>query len=215
MVGPLNLVRIFDRSVPNRFVQETLRCLYSAYRDADAQCRQDFPMPEAHDLRGHLRRAMFERNWRTLATRYLDLSASAVRNHRRTSYYTQIVSGCVVLTESAVETPEAMVRKAVFRQTLARSAQMVMPFVEHDLPAPDALLYAILLHGPADESTSSPGFVHIAFPSKDCSTYLDRIDLLKRYPNIAAEVRTDVPEIIDDEPEIRPIRRTRAEESDR
>ena len=60
-------------------------------------------------------------------------------NRRGTSYYTQVICGPVVLTQSYVDAPEAIVRRAEFRRTLARSNYRSL-FGDDPPPPPDSPL---------------------------------------------------------------------------
>lgn len=209
--GFASVISIFDESVPAPFLRDALRCTLVAWREADRKCRDEFDEAERHDLFPIYRRAILERELRGAAARN-GLSASPQRNHKKTSSFSRIASGRVIMTASAVRESREVVRYAEFRRSLARSSQLPL-FGEAEPIDPHAPLYAILLHGPGAVdpdsdgavSTARPGFVDIVFPapivgSKEGIAYIeDRVDLLMRYPDVIAGDTTVTTEVIADD----------------
>lgn len=169
----------FLAAYSDEFLQDVLRILASAYRGAFADCRSQFPVPEAHDLYPIVRRAMIEHQLREITNDYPEIRASAELNHGGTSFYTLLSSGNVYLTANAVEHRNKPVRKAMFRETYARVSQ---PNLFGEPPEEGTVLYGLLLHGADELNKARPEFVHIAVPNKDCSEYLARVDLFDRFP---------------------------------
>lgn len=143
-----------------------------------------------------MRRAMVEYQIRELAEGYPEISASAQLNYGGTSYYTLLSSGNVFLTANAVDHPNKTVRKAMFRETYARASQ---PNLFGEPPEEGTILYGILLHGPDELNKTRPEFAHIAFPNKDCSDYVGRVDLFGRFPELVSELWSIDEEVIPDE----------------
>ena len=181
---PIDPAGFFDENIPGQFLEATIRCLCDSYRLAKEECDQGYERYEGHDLLPSLRRAKFDGQWRGVAARFDSLTASAESNQAKNCYHTCIQGGKVVLTASLVRHEQEIVRHAVFRETLARSNQVYFPCLEDLAPSisPDALLYAILIHGPALDSVARPQFAHVVFPSPDIKGYVARIRLEKRYP---------------------------------
>lgn len=188
--------RDFLAAYSDDFLRDALRVLAGSYRGAHADCRMQYPPPEAHDLYPIVRRAMVEYQMRALAEDYPEVSASAELNHGGTSYYTLLSSGNVFLTAHAVEQPNKTVRKAMYRETYARASQ---PNLFDEPPEEGTILYGILLHGPDALNKTRPEFAHIAFPNKDCSDYLARINLYERFPGLVGELWSFEEEEIPDE----------------
>ena len=179
---------MFHTEVPDDLLTDTGRCLLAAYREAFNQVREEFPGEEARDLFPLLRRAMFERNWRTAMGRRKGVRADAVQNEAGNCFHTRVSIGRVVLTASAVETPEALVRDAIFRKTLAESNQPHL-FRGRSVPPKDAMLYGIVLHGPAGAGLlPAPMFLRVSFPSMDLDEYGATVDLIQHLPELAAEL---------------------------
>jgi hypothetical protein len=175
-VEPEPIIDLFEHEVPLPFINDTVRLLFEAYPRAFEVCRS-MPREVAQDYRGHLRRALIEERWPLVAQRHRSSGvwASYQSNQRRTSYFTQVVCGRVVLTQSCVDTPETIVRRAEFRNTLARSNQRDL-FGDDPPPLPSDPLYALLIHG-ENQRRRQPYFAHVVFPAPDCRSYLARIDL--------------------------------------
>ncbi|GIK17522.1 MAG: hypothetical protein BroJett003_24860 [Planctomycetota bacterium] len=208
---PHDPVSLFCEQVSESFLEDVVRCFVTTWRDADQKAREWFPEPERHDLQPHLRRAMLECELRGVATRH-GLSASSTKNSKGTASFTQVVSGRVIITASAVPEPNDIVRHAEFRFTFARSNQLSL-FGEPAPAIPDSPLYALILHGPGatetDESgkvvrsTAKPGFVDVVFPAPIAGTpdkieYVGgRLRLLERYANVLTEGRVAKAEVVE------------------
>lgn len=191
------LVYLFDQAYPRDFLEDSIRTLATVYLNAYNECKNFYPKQEAHDLRPHVRRAKFEVQLRELATRYPEIKASVEPNEAGTSYYTCLSSNKIVLTACAVQNPSVIVRRALFRETYARGAQLNL--FEPEMPAPeDARLYVILLHGPDAKDQTRPGFAHIVFPNSDCDAYLTRINLFDRYSSLINSLWSVTEEKVED-----------------
>jgi hypothetical protein len=185
---PSELRSIFFQGVPEAVLLDTARCIIGSYEEAFGYCRESFPGPEAHDLYPIVRRSMFERNWRARIKRHAQVTMAVEPNAIGNCFHTEMRSGRVVVTVSAVEAPGEIVREAVFRTGLAQESQLEL-FLEPEPPPDDASLYAILLHGPLRSGIlASPGFIHVGFPGSDCNHYVDRFNLLDYYPILQAEI---------------------------
>jgi hypothetical protein len=207
MTAAVSPVELFEQCVPLPFIQDSVRLLFETYRQAYEECRPR-PWQVAHDLRGHVRRALIEERWPLVAERH---QADGIRvayhpNRKRTSFFTQVTCGRIVLTQSFVEKPETIVRRAEFRNTRARSNQLEL-FSDNPPPLPDAPLSTLLIHGEA-RGGRHPYFADIVFPAPDCKSYLARIELFQLChalvespvgPPVAEEVIPDMAT-----PELRP-----------
>ena len=163
----------------------------------------------------HVARDLFPYNRRgTIETRLFDLSSECSKfsnltvtselNKTRTNYHTLIRVGNVVMTVSAVLTPWGIVREADFRNAYAgpqmrlfnldnESNLSVAQFVEE--PSSDDLLYGIILYCAADNNPFEIGSVRVGFPNTDCTKYVDKMDLMRLFPETTK--RTDVEQIQD------------------
>jgi hypothetical protein len=191
----LDPVAAFDVAVPEQFLEDTLRCLFGCYRVAAEECRM-YPVPEQRYLRPHMRRALFEWQWRAIAEGFPGMQCSVVPNNRESADHTEVVSGNVVITASAVEHRYKIARPAGFRETLARSnVRWLFPDLQI-LPPPDALLCSLLIHGPADPRT--PAFADIVFPTPDNKGYAgNRICLFDRFPWVVESLTTFREEVVE------------------
>jgi hypothetical protein len=181
---------IFRDCICDEFCRELTRIVVRDYQRADAFCEEHFAQQEAHDTRPHIRRALIEQDVRNTARRFPHMAACAQPNSVNNCYHTEIRAGRVVLTISAVDNPEAIVREARFRLTYASEYQSAMPFMQQDNvePMTERSVYAIVIHGPNPRERRLPGFVQIVFPVPDCTAYVaGRIDLLAEYPDVLDE----------------------------
>jgi hypothetical protein len=178
------------------FLRELTRRLGSIYEEAFEELSIEYDAPELHDLLPHVRRAKFERDMRLIATRF-GHTGLARRNERKTSFHSRITAGNMVLTASAVATPQTIVRHAEFRETLARDNQLSL-FVD---PTEDTgtAYYSLYIHGPLLTPTglSLPklGFANLVFPGRFLRSYIGRVDLLSNYAAERAPINIPVVEI--------------------
>jgi hypothetical protein len=188
--GPHDLVRFFLSEFPEIALRAICRSLLSAYKEAEDECK-GFPEEPAHDLRPIYRRAATERNVHRLNGLYSGVSAEYALNQAKNCYHVIVRSRRAFLTISCVDTPQQLVRTAVFRNLYSAQQDMF----RRDEPPPSVNdLYALLLHGPSHQDSAYPSFMHIAFPNKDCTEYWpERIDLMYRF----SEIREQVPAIED------------------
>jgi hypothetical protein len=184
--APTDLPRFFDDHVSRELQQDLIvRCILKGYREAAEECDERYAWEQAHDVRPHVRRAKIEQLLRGLPARHPEITAVPEINDSNNAYHVRVTSGRVTFTISAVDQPTTIVRYAVFRETLARRYQMAFAGlgVEEPPPSPDALVYALIIHGPAEDDHTQrfPGFVRVVFPTSDCSDYIDQLDLLARF----------------------------------
>jgi hypothetical protein len=194
------LVAIFRDSYPELFLEQTAGTLSHAYAAADRFARR-FEWPEGHDIRRLVQRVFFEGPWRALARRH-DLMAEAMPNAIANCFHTYVQAGPVSLTASFVDSPSALVRRAVFRSGYAARTQGDL-FLPDEAPPPVTSLYSILLHGAARREPALPAFMHVRFPVPDCRSYFDGVvDLGRLFPNAAATVDPTPEEEIEESFEI-------------
>lgn len=203
-----DVVGLFQECIPQKFLRDSLHCLFGVYATVFDDVKKSFPPWEAHDLRPHYRKAQFDSEWREVAKRH-GLAATPEPNWGRNCFHTRVVAGRVILTASAVRTPDEIVRYAAFRDSYARSNIRYFPILEEDMglppPAPDDPLYAILIHGAA-RGQKAPYFADIVFPAAEVKTYVARLPLFALFPDLVnAQAASIQEERIEDliEPELR------------
>jgi hypothetical protein len=177
-------VPIFKSCVPRRFLEDTVKNLFNAFEVANEECGQKFDAEERHDVLPIYRRGKVEQGLRQVALRHKrHVRAVAETNSRGTSFHTEVTAGAVILTAHQVDGPNELVRRAVFRETLARQQNL---FEDWDT-VPDSPLYAVLLYGPNPRMVGIPGFAHIQFPAAEFRAYMGRgIDLFVTFPKIVS-----------------------------
>jgi hypothetical protein len=200
------------RWFPDAFWEREIRGLFAAHRSSTELMNREYQRPEAENLLGFARRAKVEEYLRGTADLFPDMSWS-VERPSGPWYHTEVRSGPMVLTASAVQAPGDMVDKADFRASLAveNDAQL---FPEDEPVEDDHPLYAILVHSrfnsgdpqEAQRYAHLPGSAYLVFPTKGFSHYLHRINLFDRYP---ALVRTLEPNEWDEEAHVLYLHRAR------
>jgi hypothetical protein len=164
------------------FLRALTSRLGAIYEETWKELLLEYDHPELHDLLPHVRRAKFERDMRLLATRF-GFTGFAERNARKTSFHSQVKAGNVILTASAVASPKTVVRRAEFRQTLARDSQLTLWSDSDDKAG--AAYYSLYIHGPivTPQGLSLPklGFAHLVFPDRFLTKYIGGVDLLANY----------------------------------
>ena len=185
------LVRLFDDHVPAALLEASVKMLSDSYGASYAYCSQEFSEAEARDLYGHHRRATVEQSFRAIARRFDGIEADAIPNAADSYRHTRVVAGPVVLIECRVRAPRQLVSRALFRDGYAEDSQLSL-FGASPPANPGSNLFAILLHGSDYRYPDRLAFAHVAFPNRECTVYVDTIDLLHRFPDLA---RTVVPNV--------------------
>ncbi len=201
--SPTEIDRIVDESLPLEFQRGLLELIHFSYEETELRLASEFDSPQVHDLRGHYRRAAIEKRLLEWCGNFERMQASLELNSTQNSYHVLVETLRLVLTVSAVETPNTMVRTALFRQTY--SYQMGL-WDDGKIPNKNDRLYGIVLHGPAEKDLGRIGFVVLAFPNSTCTRYIERIDLRQRFYSLDQDILAAQQEIISEEPAIKLIR---------
>jgi len=183
-------VELFWQDVPRAFAEDVLRAVLAAYKQSANQCFAEFARPEASNLIPFYRRALLEQDLRNAADRHEGVTAEAVKGESNAWFHTRLVSGQVVLTESAVSDPNEVVRPSQFREMYAApdNRRYLFPEMEPEESSEGSLLYGILIHGRFGQDFTLPAFADIVFPLPDLTGYHPgRIQLFSEFPGIIAK----------------------------
>jgi hypothetical protein len=60
-----------------------------------------------------------------------------------------------------------------------------------------------VIHGPMLNNSRFPGFIYVGFPNEKCTRYLDRINLLKRFPDLIEELQREDMVQVPDQAEVK------------
>jgi hypothetical protein len=194
---PGELEALTFEHLPEDYVRRAVRAVFAAHKIASDEARKGFDEPEAENVRPFIRRAKLEGYLRDAAELVEGVEAKAVRAEGSFWNHTEVRAGLVILTESTVQSPCALVEKAEFRETLARNAQL--QFWNDADGVEGKHLYVLLLHSryqtlDRDDMLQNghlPGSLYLAYPARDLESYVHSINLLDRYREI---VRENVPE---------------------
>ena len=201
----------FDSVISNDIQQDIVRHVFKGYVEADKLVkRQEYQPGPAKNCYPYVRWVEIDNNCLALNKKYPGLQTSSEQNIVRNSFHTLISLGNVRITVSAVGTPSSLPRTALFRNNLA-SCQYRFDisadqgrFELRDLKSVnDMIVYAFVIHGPMLDNPRFPGFVHAAFPDENCTRYLDRINLLKRFPDLVEALQHEDMIYIPDKAEVK------------
>jgi hypothetical protein len=196
----------FNASISNDVQQDIVRHVFNGYVEADKLVkRQEYQPGPARNLFPYVRWATIDNNCLALNNKYPGLETISELNLQRNSFFTLIRLGNVRMTISAVSSSSALPREALFRNDLA-SCQYRFDISEdqtklefRDLKSlGDGIVYAFVIHGPVADNPRLPAFIHIGFPDQRCTQYLDRIDLLRKYPDLIEQLMHEDMERIKD-----------------
>lgn len=184
-------------SIPEAFCRRLIVGVFQAYKTTYAHCLSNFATAEAENLWPYERRAKIEGYFRDAAALSPGLTASVVKAREGNWNHTEIRGGPLVLTESYVASPGAMVDRSDFRLSLATFNDLRL-FEDEDAVTSDTL-YVLLLHsrskrlGAQDDlqTENLPGSIYFAFPTPGLRRYLHSINLFERFPET---VRQETPQ---------------------
>lgn len=198
MVTTSTLIPFFDDAVVEGFQEDTLRCLFQAYRDSELVCRELYHLPEfRRDTIAFVRRTLFDDAWIRLVRRYPSIEAYPAPNASKNCSHACVeVPEQICWTASLVDSPGSLVRPAMFREEYAQRAQGDL-FIPEE-PERKFRAYAILLHGHDADDLSQPRFVWVAFPDRDCSMYFTAFDLRDRFPHVGTDADRAAAEQVDE-----------------
>ena len=169
-------------------------------------------------VRGHVRRDDIECELLKLRVYFPDqVMVEEQTNRTRSSEHVEIRIRLVVLTVSKTLTRGAPLKKALFREPLARSPQLRLPFSNIELPPPPVsgtALWAAVIHGCAHAHADRPDFVRVVFPNEE-GRHEGGIDLLMKYEHLLTRPSGIGMEIIDadkGQPRLKAVPRHDAEE---
>ena len=200
--APSQIQRHFLTTFAPDIIHGLTKCVWAAYPEAQSICSRYLLRDQIHDVRGHIRRGLVERNWKNYGRRIPNATVHQEANSVGSSKHVVIEIGDVMLTQSLADGPHDIIQKANFRETYAEASQLEM-FAD-----PGAVkraqqagkLYAMFLHG-ASDNPKQPRFMAIVFPTKDCDAYVydATINVLGMFDDLAQSIRREETEVIGDE----------------
>ena len=192
------LHKLILNDIPIQFLKSMVyETLPEAYKQARQLTYSNYAKPEAKVMLPYNRRAKAEELFRAKAMGFPEMRVRVKDNFARNTYYTQVESGRILMTISAVNTPKDMVTAARL-ETLARASHIQRGLfgpTDEELEVDNGnAYYAILLHSKVSGDDDSEYFARLAFPSGDCRRYVANIDL--RY---FLRIHDDMPVAIEEE----------------
>lgn len=168
---------IAKRIVPADFWVNFIRAAIKESRAAYEACAE-FEPSEMHDAFPHLRRAHIEQAFRDVA-RMHGADTAAPSNAHGGAYHSTARWPGITMTLARADSPSQLPREAVFRDTLAMSAQRDL-FKNDDVPPTGDSVFAVLTYGnqPSTEwKCGFPAFVSVVFPDQANQAVIDFVDL--------------------------------------
>lgn len=175
------------------FFIDFIKGLKDVYKEAWSDIAQKVDRELVNGAYPYTRRVYIDQFLKKLAKQH-GLDATIKKNKSKNTSYLLIKPDNYVLTASAVEYPNEIVRSALYRNSLAehneKSLFRKLPKVLGDA------FYILLLHGQNNDDPSRVGFIYSALPDKNCKKYHDRINLedyykVKLYDTTESEIIED------------------------
>jgi len=193
----------FNDNVSDDIQGEIVRTFYRAYPDTKNDLDEmEYPLDYFKDLYGQLLRAKVDIYLRQLSKRFPEqVEAITSLNKAKNSHHALVISDKIMMTASAVQFETALPREAIFREELAEQTQgefiydeekniYTLPTLSEHKPSLDSKIYAIILHGPAENNRYLPGFIKVAFLDCKMNRLCDDLNLSNKYRNIVDEMLT-------------------------
>lgn len=188
------LEELVFKHLPEAFLRQTLRAVFAAHAVSWEDAKAGYARAEALNLQPYMKRAKLEGYLRDVADQFPGVDSIVCKSSDTGWWFhTEIRSGPVILTESAVPSPCALVDKADFRVSLAKSNWLTL--FPDERVAEDAPLYAVLLHSKSRWLTEDdrkkyehlPGSAYLAFPAAGLNEYVHEINLFERFPDVVTQ----------------------------
>lgn len=199
----------FLSNFPKGGVEDILRYIHSAYLNNSKFLRvQELQFGPSKNIFPYNLNAHIDSNLLALNNKYQGLKATSEINKACNWRYTLTSYEKIRLTASNVDSPMTSPRDSSFRNDFA-SCQYRWDVNNGNLEQcqlteiGDSIIYGLVIHSPATDNPRLPAFIHIAFPNKSCSDYLDRIDLFGEYPILFESLRSEGMENIPDKSEVK------------
>ena len=210
-MAELGIAERFRSRVPDDVLIELVTSIRQGTRDAcDLLClavdQGRYTGPEARDLFPYARRAHVETRLSRLMEEFPGLSVEP-RFNRVGNCHRLIRMPGVLLTVSAVPTPERMARATKARRAYAWNAAGNVDFRqsffsidghnwlvvrEHDLThVNDGWLYGTVVYCPAEDNPLAVGYVGVGFPDMQYRKYVETLNLTRLLPQTAESIEIE------------------------
>jgi len=154
----------FFSSFSQEFVADLLRLIAEQCKTSVIECAVYKP-PFGKNLYPYVRRTKIEDKIEILTEAYTEVDSTTQKTRRGGVFYSELVSGKSILTVHKAAAPKAPVRKAVYRETLARHSQIGLFEAQKPVPS-DAMLYGQFKYGVARRIPQALAFAVVDFPDE-------------------------------------------------
>jgi hypothetical protein len=160
------------------------------YRATPNACKRAVDLPDRHDVFGTVRRGKIDEQLRGVAElNHLRFDHSP--NAGGSWFFLSIFSGRFRLA-AYLAGPSRRIRPAKIRKAWAahnRDGRWYELFPRKEEPVPDDAIYlAFLTHGPRRHHRDQPSYVEVVITDPDCKRFICRFELLKMFPDLAAQI---------------------------
>jgi hypothetical protein len=181
--------------------RDALRHLHAAYYEA-AATTHTFDRAQRRKVYGHARLALIEQSFKVMANKYPDMLGTDARIEHGTYEYFTLTTKSLVITLSAVRSPDKLPRPAIFRDTLASGVNYSL-FPEPLGQDGRRYFHVLLLHSierrfELDAKTRKvverrrldrPGFCEMVVPTRDGLSRLLTMSLFAQHPQVISDLR--------------------------
>jgi hypothetical protein len=169
---------ILRDEIPTPFLEKLRQSGRFIYEEAYGRAFLDiFPEPEARDLCGHIRRAIYESQLLKIANE-CGLACEVHSNKKRTEHHRVVRIGRLCLTASFVQTSQQKPRYAKYRNQAALSPIYAFPTFDF-LPKPENYnhdeIYAVVVHGHDHRTINRPAFLSVGIPNRRWKDWLELV----------------------------------------
>lgn len=207
-----------DRNIINRLVAEEfgpepqgdlLRHLDAVYRLTAAATR-DLDRAQHRKVYGALRLGNLEASLKVFASKHKGIEAKDVTMQKGGYPHFTLTTKSLVITCHAVARPDLLPRKAIFRESLAKGANYVLPLFPAEVEGADGrqFYHVMALHSfertvRFDEEKRElrevrrydrPAFCELVVPTRDTKEVIWRLPLFAAHPDVIKSLRELAPE---------------------
>ena len=181
------------QAFPDHVLKAILLGIVDGYRVTPTACKKAMDLPDRHDVFGHIRRGKINEQLRGVGDRH-QIQCRDEFNSAGSACFLSMMSGEFRLAAHLVGRRRTRIRPARIREEWAaynhdgRWGQFdFAATTASPLPAGGSFV-AFLIHGPRGRHRDQPAFVEIVVPDNHLNTYIYRLDLFKRFPQVAVDV---------------------------
>lgn len=179
--------------IPKKYLISVIESIESAYQSAHRKIHEEFDKPLAEKYYPIIRPAYIDQEIKLITENFEAVTSTFNPNSIKNSLHAEVFSGDFVITFSKVNHRNEIVRKAIFRETLAQDNQLGFLELSKVEQLDAKKIYALITHIPNPINQEKPISINFAIPTPDCSNYVRNISLydLTGYGSSSGGVSTE------------------------